>query len=329
VVPADRPRVEQYREAVLGGFHTVDCEYRVQLPNGQMRWVRDMVRTTSTPGDPERRIRGVTMDVTTEHEASDQLQAAVKMQSDFVSFASHQLRTPLTGINWMLELAAAEPVDSPDLPGFIKDALESSQRLVGLVNDLLGISRLESGRLVVKPESIELTEMTREIASDLAPLVAKQEHRLDMSGVEGPANVFADRQLLKQALANLCSNAIKYTPRGGDIIVRVTGGDVIRFEVQDSGIGVPESARARLFGKFFRAENVSTVETEGTGLGLYIVRLIVERSGGEVWYEPAEPRGSRFIVQLPAELPLTDISDEELYGGPPADMPSETGATDE
>ena len=168
---------------------------------------------------------------------------------------------------------------------------------------------------MVKPESIELAAMTREIAGDLAPLVAKHEHRFDISRVDGPANVFADRQLLKQALSNLCSNAIKYTPRGGDITVTVSACDVVRFEVQDTGIGVPESARARLFGKFFRAENVSTVETEGTGLGLYIVRLIVERSGGEVWYEPAAPRGSRFVVQLPVELPLTDTTDDALTHG--------------
>jgi signal transduction histidine kinase len=116
--------------------------------------------------------------------------------------------------------------------------------------------------------------------------------------------VRADAQLLRQVVMNLVSNAIKYTPEGGAIEVRFErDGDTLRWSIRDSGIGIPRSSQARLFEKFYRAENVSTLETEGTGLGLYLVRLIMEQLDGRVWCESEEGAGSTFRFTLPlAEL---------------------------
>ena len=117
---------------------------------------------------------------------------------------------------------------------------------------------------------------------------------------EALPTVMVDPQLLRQVILNLVSNAIKYTPAGGDVAVRIGVRDhALRWEVKDSGIGIPEASRERLFEKFYRAENVNTIETEGTGLGLYIVRLIVEKFGGEVRCESEEGKGSTFIFTLP------------------------------
>jgi len=112
--------------------------------------------------------------------------------------------------------------------------------------------------------------------------------------------VIADPQLLRQVVLNLISNAIKYTPRSGEIAIRISGvGDRVRWEIQDNGIGIPRDAQRRLFEKFYRADNVFAVETEGTGLGLYLVRLIIEQFGGRVWCDSEEGRGATFVFTLP------------------------------
>ena len=140
----------------------------------------------------------------------------------------------------------------------------------------------------------------KDVLADIQPVVRKSGHQLAATGLDAEHAVMGDAQLLRQVLQNLVSNAVKYTPRGGRIEVEITSdGAEVRCAVTDTGIGVPEAARPRLFEKFFRAENVSTVETEGTGLGLYIVRLIVERAHGRIWFEPADTGGSRFLIALP------------------------------
>jgi len=139
-----------------------------------------------------------------------------------------------------------------------------------------------------------------DVLADIQPLVRKCDHQLTATGLDAGHAVMGDAQLLRQVLQNLVSNAIKYTPRGGRVAVEITNdGAEVLCAVTDTGIGVPEAARPRLFEKFFRADNVSAVETEGTGLGLYIVRLIVERAHGRIWFEPAGTGGSRFLIALP------------------------------
>jgi len=134
----------------------------------------------------------------------------------------------------------------------------------------------------------------------VAGLVREHAHRVSVSGVDDAPTVIADPQLLRQVVLNLTSNAIKYTPPSGDIAIRISGvGDRARWEIQDNGIGIPQEAQRRLFEKFYRADNVLTIETEGTGLGLYLVRLIVEQFGGRVWCESEEGRGATFVFTLP------------------------------
>ncbi len=168
-----------------------------------------------------------------------------------------------------------------------------------LVNDLLSVSRLEGGKMVGTPARCDLAQLMKDVLGDIQPVVRKSDHQLDTAGLDVEHAVMGDAQMLRQVLQNLVSNAVKYTPPGGRIHVEISNdGAEVLCAVTDTGIGVPEAARDRLFEKFFRAENVSKVETEGTGLGLYIVRLIVERAHGRIWFEPAGS-GSRFLVALP------------------------------
>src|SRR5205085_9067454 len=212
--------------------------------------------------------------------------------------ATHQLRTPLSGIKWLLELAGEGDGVSDDARSYIADARQAADRLVTLVNDLLDASRLESGRVTVKPEAMDLAALTRSIVTELEPLAGDKSQAITVDG-DG-ACVMADPQLIRQAVLNLVSNAIKYTPAGGAISIRMqTRDDELAWSVDDTGIGIPAADQPRLFDKFFRAGNALSVETEGTGLGLYLVRLIVQQSGGHVWCESREGQGSTFTLTSP------------------------------
>jgi len=146
-----------------------------------------------------------------------------------------------------------------------------------------------------------LGKLTRSSVDDLGALIRDKGLRLSTIGLDDAPMVMADPQLLRQVIVNLTSNALKYTPSGGDISIRIErdNGRTARWTITDSGIGIPNTALGRLFEKFYRAENVHTVETEGTGLGLYLVRLIIERLAGDVWCESEEGEGSAFIFTLP------------------------------
>jgi PAS domain S-box-containing protein len=231
-------------------------------------------------------------DVTHEREVS-------RMKSDFVSFVTHQLRTPLAGIRWMLELSAQGTGLPADTAGYIQDAREAAERLIGLVNDLLDIARLESGKLAVEPAEVDVASLTRDVLAELDPLVRERGHALALHAGAG-ATALADVQLLRQVVLNLVGNAVKYTPAGGRIDVRIEAvPGHLRWQVTDTGIGIPREAQRRLFEKFFRADNAVTVETEGTGLGLYLIKLIVERLRGRVWCESEEGQGSTFGFEVP------------------------------
>ncbi len=279
-----------FRSALLGD---ADGEKEGDLELASVRKVLHWVArpTKDALGAPV----GLTLtfqDVTREREAE-------QMKSDFVSFATHQLRTPLAGIKWMLELAAQESGVPPDAGSFIQDARASAERLIRLVNDLLDASRLERGKITVVSESIHLGPLTQSILDEVALLIKEKGHSLSVSGADQVPPVLADPQLLRQVILNLVSNAIKYTLPGGRISVQmIQDGDMVRWAIQDSGIGIPREAQDRLFEKFYRAENVLAIETEGTGLGLYLVRLIVERLGGRVWCESEEGKGSTFLLTL-------------------------------
>jgi PAS domain S-box-containing protein len=291
--PDDRAAIaESFGEFLKSGRSVWTGEYRLRRANGSYLWVFDRAYIVRDDQGAPTRVIGSMMDVTDRKQAE-------RMKSDFVSFVSHQSRTPLSGMNWMLELAG----QSPDLPSeaseYIADARASAARLVTLVNDLLDISRLESGRLQVVVAPVRVGALTRDIVDEAQPLLRDKGHRLEVATADERA-IDADEQLLRQAMSNLLANAIKYTPPGGRIRVAVTQDNgVVRWTVTDSGIGIPKTSHSRLFEKFYRAENALVAETEGTGLGLHLVRLIVEQFGGRVWCESDEGQGATFGFALP------------------------------
>jgi len=270
-------------------------ENRYRCRDGTYRWLS----WTSTPKLDEQLIYAVAHDTTDRKLLEQQTQETLKMRNDFVSFVTHQLRTPLSGIKWMLELAK-ETDEADEKASYVEDARESADRLISLVNDLLDASRLESGKLQVSLEPVRLRQLTYDVVADIATLVEEKHHTLDIECEADIPISMLDPQLLRQVILNLLSNAIKYTPEAGTIQVRIgREGSVLHWSIRDSGIGISEESQKRLFEKFFRADNAHTIDTEGTGLGLYLVRLIVERLGGTITCESEVGRGTLFHFTLP------------------------------
>lgn len=283
---------ESLKEFLDSDRETWVAEYRFQRGDGSYAWVLDRgIVIRDEAGKPLRMI-GTMMDISERKEAE-------RMKSDFVSFVSHQLRTPLSGMNWMLELAAEAGDLPPQAAEYIADARESAARLGTLVNDLLDIARLESGRTIMAQEPVRLDEITRSVLREMNSLIVAKRHTVRVDS-NGTAPVLGDQQMMRQVIANLVSNAVKYTPDGGQIdIAIVPRRDRVEWSVRDNGMGIPQVAQGRLFEKFFRADNAISREAEGTGLGLHLVRLVIEHAGGQIWCESEEGRGARFAFTLP------------------------------
>lgn len=240
-------------------------------------------------------------DVTERTRAEEELKAAQQMKSDFISFATNQLRSPLAGIKYLLERAAQDKKTPEKTASQIEDARERAERLLGMVDGLLDASKLESGSPELSPAQTNLRELTQTVLSDVQPHLQSRKHDLLLRGGENLPAVHVDERLFRQVIHNLVSNAIRYTPPGGKIAIDMgQRNGLVHWSIKDNGIGIPKRAQTQVFEKFFRAENAGTLETEGAGLGLYIVRLILKNSGGRIWCNSEEGKGSAFTFEIPS-----------------------------
>ncbi len=226
-----------------------------------------------------------------------------KMKSEFISIASHQLRTPLSAIKWFMEMLIAGDLGKvkKDQLEFIKKTHVSAQRMSELVNDLLNISRIESGKVGISPEPTDMVEMANSIIDEIGPVFIKREQKILFKKPKTKLkSLRIDPKLIRQVIVNLLSNASKYTPEKGKIILKYEiKKPNFLITVKDNGYGIPKKEQARIFSKFFRADNIAGKDTEGTGLGLYVVKQITEASGGKTWFESEEDKGTEFYISLP------------------------------
>jgi signal transduction histidine kinase len=230
-------------------------------------------------------------------------QAAVRARDEFLSIASHELRTPVAAIKGVAQLLARRrrrgTLEPEDLDRWLRQIADNSDRLATLIEDLLDVGRLRSGRYELRPEEVDLVALGRQQLDELAER-GDGRHALVFRG-EGTYVVRADRTRIEQVLANLLQNAIKYAPRGGTVEVTVHGdADGATVAVRDEGIGLPAGALESVFTPFGRAPNAAAHQIPGMGLGLYVCREIVERHGGHIWAESAgDGHGATFSFRLP------------------------------
>jgi len=227
-----------------------------------------------------------------------------RMKTEFISIASHQLRTPLSAIKWFTEMLLHG--DAGEVPKeqveFITNIHDSTNRMIELVNSLLTISRLESGGLAVSSVPTDLKSLVESTLSELNEEIKRRNQKLNLTIEEGLPHVKLDSKLISQVYLNLIGNSVKYTPSGGSIDIKISRKDnEVVSEVKDNGYGVPALEQKKMFKKFFRGTNITGVETDGTGLGAYLSKAIVESSGGKIWFESKEGKGSTFWFSLPLE----------------------------
>jgi signal transduction histidine kinase len=234
-------------------------------------------------------------------EQNDRLRELDRLKDEFVSLVSHELRTPLTSIRGYVELLLDDGDTSADQRRFLEIVERNSSRLLELVGDLLFLAQIEAGKLAIEIGTVDLNRIVEECVETSSPAADAREIEL-IARLERLPRIQGDRARLAQVLDNLVSNAIKFTPRGGRVEVRLSeenGSAVV--EVEDSGLGIPEAEQAQLFERFFRSSTAAAHAIPGTGLGLTITKAIVERHGGLIEVESIEDVGTTVRVRLPLE----------------------------
>jgi signal transduction histidine kinase len=184
---------------------------------------------------------------------------------------------------------------------YLEEVYRSNQRMVELVNALLDVSRLELGTFVIDPESTDICKLARDVINEQRPEIDEKKIRFALECDRKILLMQADPKLLRMGMQNILSNSVKYIPKSGKIklSIRLSGSKNIQIKISDTGYGIPRDQHNKIFTKLFRADNVREKDTDGTGLGLYIVKSIVENSGGKIWFKSKENVGTTFYVNLP------------------------------
>jgi signal transduction histidine kinase len=231
-------------------------------------------------------------------QAVEQLERLNRAKSEFVSIVSHEFRTPLTGIQGFSEMMRDEQLSMEEMREYAGDINKDVQRLNRMINEMLDLDRMESGRMTIHREQMDLNAVVDEAVDRVRPNAPNHTLTLDLQ--PDLPQIQADRDRLTQVASNLLSNAVKYSPTGGRITLTTRAqGDQLLFDVRDEGLGIPKEALETIFERYSRVDSQATKDIQGTGLGLPIVRQIVQLHGGRVWAESELGRGSVFHVVLP------------------------------
>ncbi len=226
-------------------------------------------------------------------------------KSEFVALATHQLRTPIAAIRWNVELLQKKMKDTmtPDQDRYLVKINRNVQRMVHLINDFLSVSKLEMGTFASSQEALNLSEFFDSILDEFSEKITEKALTVDRHDNPPQVQIMTDSRLFHIIVSNLVSNATKYlNPQGSLTFSYDLEGSKLKIVVADNGIGIPEEEIDRLFSKFFRATNAQTHQTQGTGLGLYVVKQSVEKLGGAIEVQSRENEGATFSVELPVTV---------------------------
>ncbi len=347
--PAATTQLQGIRKAIREDHGlTIESQSLVQ---GQPRWYRTMIQPIHDPsGRPicalinsndihdlktaqqelldlnrtlEERVRERSADL---RQANADLARAARAKDEFLATMSHELRTPLSAILGYSEILLEEihgPVNTRQQVA-LQHIMASGQHLLALITDILDISKVEAGQLDLQVEPVLIAEACHASLLLVRELAAKKSLMLTFQVNDTLAQMVADPMRLKQMLVNLLANAVKFTPNGGSVRLEVNADDaagVVRFAVEDTGIGIAPEGLARLFQPFVQLDSRLSRQHEGTGLGLALVRRLAELHGGSVTVESEVGRGSRFTIALPYRPPRT--LDGRQAGAQPDDRAGE------
>lgn len=235
--------------------------------------------------------------------ANDRLRSLDRLKDEFVSLASHELRTPMTAISSYIWLVKKDTNLTDLQKTYLANTYESVQRLIRLVNDMLNVSRIESGRMIIKPQPNSIEEVVGEVMTELMPKAQEQKLTLlEEKPQQSLPKVMIDKDKIKEVIMNLVGNSLKFTPEGGKITISFSEhNDMVEVHVTDTGTGIKKEDMPKLFKKFGMIDDnyLNTTPGQGTGLGLYISKSIVQLHGGSIWFEsPGEHQGTTFSFSV-------------------------------
>ncbi|MFH1643043.1 MAG: HAMP domain-containing sensor histidine kinase [Patescibacteria group bacterium] len=230
------------------------------------------------------------------------LAEANKMKSEFISIVSHQLRTPLSNLNWATELLRSGklgPIEEKQVEYF-RILHENTNRMRELINDLLMVSRIETQTLLFKEEAFSLSNIVDDLVEEFFPIAKASHVDIDFDFAPDLPELFGDAFQIKQVVSNLIDNAIRYIKGEGLVRIKlIRKDDSLYFEIKDNGAGISQEDHKYIFSKFFRSENALKYQTQGSGLGLYIAKSIIKKAKGHMGFSSQENKGSTFWFTLP------------------------------
>jgi PAS domain S-box-containing protein len=314
VHPEDREVVQGWVEAATSSGPPGELQFRVVWPDGEIRWMHAQAQVYRDGGGRPVRMVGVVVDITERkfgeaalNQARQEADRANRAKSEFLSRMSHELRTPLNAILGFGQLLQREDLSERQRES-ADQVLRGGRHLLGLINEILDISRIETGSLALSREAVNVHELLKETIDLTRPLAAERELRIEAPSPEGcSGTVRADRQRLRQVLLNLASNAVKYNRHGGKIefACQAAADGRVRVLVRDTGPGIPADKLDRLFTPFDRL-GAELTDIQGTGMGLALSKQLLEAMGGTLTADSIEGQGSTFTIELArAEDPLS------------------------
>ena len=301
--PDDRGPVDEALQRTVQSGNPFQIEWRRPLPDGSVRWLETRGERRSVSG--KQVIGGLIQDITTRIEQKEEVEKASKAKSEFLSNMSHELRTPMHAILGYSEIAleAIDEGETQSIRKYLRNIGLSGKRLLGLLNDLLNLAKMEADRVEYNKERADLKEVIEYALMELDPLIRAK--NLNMSvDLERDTQAVFDKPLMIQLVINLLSNAIKFSSAGGQILItlfeeRPDGGETaVGCRITDEGPGIPDDELQTVFNKFIQSSKTKT-GAGGTGLGLAICLMIIEAHGGKIWAENAKPKGAVFSFVIP------------------------------
>lgn len=296
----DSANAELVKEKLRRGVPVNKQDVQIRTFTGEVRWIQLTVFVMEHVGKRKRTGLAALVDITQEKEMD-------KMKTEFVSLASHQLRTPLTAVKWQIDfLRTSKRFKFEDEAlTYLEKIHHGNERMIELVNTLLNVSRIESGTLQVNIKEADITALFEDTIQEVLPAFEEKKIILkkDLPSV---CVIQTDENLLRIVIQNLLTNAARYTPAGGDVRVSVVcANDNATIAVSDTGCGIPPEAQAHIFTKMYRAENAMKMVGQGTGLGLYMSRAFIEKLGGSLSFVSQVNKGTTFTAVVPVRGPKT------------------------
>ncbi len=239
-------------------------------------------------------------------DANDRLRELDKVKSEFISVAAHQLRTPLSAIKWILSILVDDNAGnlSDEQRGLILKGIESNERIIKLVNDMLVVTRIESGKIQFNIVPVHIEDIIESVILDFASEARVRKMQLSFTTPSAKLPyIQADPEKIRSVIQNLIENSMRYTKDGGEILITASLElDKLKVSIKDNGVGIPTRQQSSIFSKFFRADNAIKIRTDGSGLGLFIAKNIVEKHDGQIWFESKESSGTIFQFTIPVHM---------------------------